>query len=392
MKRSLRNIQQEKLNKNISKKNVKKTRFDVIYRALMVKRAAQERKVLRSKRQSAGKIRRRKMRAIIKLQNTFRTVIDRITDPAEQQKFLKLYGHLLRKDRIYTPFERKLISGMKAQKVLRRKKYKLVSLYKRKNLHRSKKRQYWDLFQNRKVRKRGSCYFVAWHSKNIYSLKRVFRFFYGYLKNNVWKKAYVKSKRKKNKVLNFLSYLENRLVVVLYRMNLAFSLMQAKQFIRHGFVYVNGKKIIYRNYKVKKNDVITVNRQMFLDFILKSQKIPLDFMYNSVVKPELPHLYVKHRLLTGIFLYDPLHNYNVLSKQHPEFFFGKGQLHYENINFHQVSKNARNFKEYTSKKLFNQKRFKKSPFIEKYHDIFKNESSSIPLKKVKLVLSYFLKN
>ena len=111
-----------------------------------------------------------------------------------------------------------------------------------------------------------------------------------------------------------------------------------------------------------------------------------------MIKPELPHLYVKHRVLTGIFLYDPLHNYNVLAKQYPDFFFGKGQVHYENINFHSVSKNARNFKEYTSKKMYNQKRYKRSPFIEKYNEIFQNEGSSIPLQKVKLVLSYFLKN
>jgi ribosomal protein S4 len=66
-------------------------------------------------------------------------------------------------------------------------------------------------------------------------LKRVFKFFYGYLKNNVWKKAYYESKYKKNKLLHFLNFLENRLIVVLFRMNLVLSLMQAKQFIRHGF-------------------------------------------------------------------------------------------------------------------------------------------------------------
>lgn len=382
----------KKLKKGLSKEKLKKTRFDIIYRAVMVKKAAQDRKDLRMKRQSAGKTRRRKIRAIVSLQNSFKAVIDTIKDPAEQQEFLSLYGHLLKKDRIYTPFERKVISSMKAQKVLRRKKYKLLALYKRKNLHVSKKKQFWDLFQNRKVRRRGSCYFVSWHSKNIYSLKRVFRFFYGYLKSNVWKKAYVESKYRKNKVLHFLRHLENRLVVVLFRMNLSASLMQAKQFIRHGFVYVNGKRIIYRNYKVKINDVVTLDKKIFLDYILRQKNISLDFIYNSVIKPELPHLYVKHRILSGIFLYDPLHNYNVLSKQYPDFFFGKGQVHYENINFHSVSKNARNFKEYTSKKFFNQKRYKRSPFIEKYNEIFQNESTSIPLQKVQLVLSYFLKN
>jgi ribosomal protein S4 len=392
MKRSLRNSEKKRLKKYYNKEKNQKTRFEVIYRAAMVKKVADERKELRYKRQLKGKIRRKKIKTLWKLSETFKRAIDLIKDPERQKLFLKQYGHLLKKERIYTPFERKLISGMKAQKILRRKKYKLVSMYKRQNLHRDKKRQYWDFFQNRKVRRRGSCYFVAWHSKNIYSLKRAFRFFYGYLKNRLWQKAYYISKGKVNKILTFLSYLENRLVVVIYRMNLALNLMQAKQFIRHGFVTVNGKKIIYCNYKIKKNDIISVNRKMFLDFILKSKNLSLDFVYNSVVKPELPHLYVKHRILTGIFLYDPLHNYNVLSKQYPSFFFGGDALRYEYIDFHSVSKNTRNFKNYVSKKIFNKKRYKENPFVVKYREIYKNEGETIPLKKVRLILSYFLKN
>jgi ribosomal protein S4 len=175
-------------------------------------------------------------------------------------------------------------------------------------------------------------------------------------------------------------------------MNLALSLMQAKQFIRHGFVFVNGRKVVYRNYKVKPNDIISLDRQMFLNFLLNNKKLPLNFMFSSVVKPELPHLYVKHRLLTGIFLYDPLNNYNVLSKQNPSFFFGKSKVKYEHMNFHKISENSRSFKEYKEKKKFFEKRNKTNPFIAKYHEIFENENNNIPLNNVKLVLSYFLKN
>ena len=39
--------------------------------------------------------------------------------------------------------------------------------------------------------------------------------------------------------------------------------MQAKQFIRHGFVFVNGRKVVYRNYKVKPNDIISLDHKFF---------------------------------------------------------------------------------------------------------------------------------
>ena len=95
--------------------------------------------------------------------------------------------------------------------------------------------------------------------------------------------------------------------------------MQAKQFIRHGFIKVNGRYMPYQNYQIKKNDIISVDKKMFLKFLIGNKTLPLNFMFSSVVKPELPHLYVKHRLLTGIFLYDPLNNYNV--------FFYDGMCH-----------------------------------------------------------------
>ena len=392
MKRNLQNVQQKKLmTDSLSKKNYAQVRVEKILKSAMVKKMQMEKKELKSIRKQKGKERRRKIRTYLKLNNLFKSFILNTTDKDEQQKFIEKYGHLFVKDRIYTPYERKLLSGMKAQRVLRRKRYRPLTSYKWQKLDTNKVSHYWDLFEHRKVKTHGSCSFVEGHSNKIYTLKRVLRFFYGYLKNNVWRGAYLKSKRRKNKVLSFLNLLENRLVVVLFRMNLALSLMQAKQFIRHGFVKVNGKKVIYRNFQIKKNDIISVDRKMFLNFLLGNKTLPLNFMFSSVIKPELPHLYVKHRLLTGIFLYDPLNNYNVLAKQHPSFFFGKDRVQYEHMNFHKISKNARSFTEYKNKKKHFARHSKSNPFTAKYNEIFANVNDNIPLKNVKLVLSYFLR-
>lgn len=388
----MRKIMNKNKNKDKFSRNKKpKTRFEKILRSANVKQLETEKKTIKSRIRQRGKERRRKIRTYVKLNNLFKSFIENTVNKEDQQKFMDKFGHLLINEHIYTPYEKKLLSGIKTQKVIRRKRYHMLSTYKWQNLDKSKKSNYWDLFTHRKVKTYGSCSFVASHSKKIYTLKRVFRFFYGYLKNSVWKKAFYESKYKKNKLLHFLNFLENRLVVVLFRMNLSLSLMQAKQFIRHGFIKVNNRCMPYQNYQIKKNDIISVDKKIFLKFLIGNKTLPLNFMFSSVVKPELPHLYVKHRLLTGVFLYDPLNNYNILAKQYPSFFFGKNQVQYENINLHKITKNARNFKEHKDKKKFFDRIHKVSPFIAKYNELFANENSTVPIKNVRLILSYFLK-
>jgi hypothetical protein len=186
MKRNLRNVQQKKLDTNSVSKNLNsQSRVEKILKSAIIRKQQMERKVVKLQRKERGKERRRKIRTYVKLNNLFKSFILNTTDTDKQQQFIKDYGHLFVKDRIYTPYERKLLSGMKAQRVLRRKRFKLLTSYKWQNLDKNKKTHYWDLFKHRKVRTHGSCYFVEGHSNRIYTLKRVFRFFYGYLKNNV---------------------------------------------------------------------------------------------------------------------------------------------------------------------------------------------------------------
>lgn len=57
---------------------------------------------------------------------------------------------------------------------------------------------------------------------------------------------------------NMLSLLERRLDNVVYRLGLASSRPQARQFVRHGHIAVNGKKVNIPSFEVSLNDVITV--------------------------------------------------------------------------------------------------------------------------------------
>ena len=53
-----------------------------------------------------------------------------------------------------------------------------------------------------------------------------------------------------------LQMLESRLDNALYRLNLTISRAQARQFVNHGHILVNGKKVTIPSYLVKLNDTI----------------------------------------------------------------------------------------------------------------------------------------
>jgi small subunit ribosomal protein S4 len=57
---------------------------------------------------------------------------------------------------------------------------------------------------------------------------------------------------------NLLRMLELRLDNVVYRANFAASRNQARQFVRHGHVLVNGKRVTIPSYQVRRDDVVEV--------------------------------------------------------------------------------------------------------------------------------------
>jgi small subunit ribosomal protein S4 len=57
---------------------------------------------------------------------------------------------------------------------------------------------------------------------------------------------------------NLLRMLELRLDNVVYRANFAASRNQARQFVRHGHVLVNGKRVTIPSYQVRRGDVVEI--------------------------------------------------------------------------------------------------------------------------------------
>ncbi len=80
------------------------------------------------------------------------------------------------------------------------------------------------------------------------------------IRERQFKKLFWDAKRKKgNTGDNLLSMLESRLDNVLYRSGYAFSIHQARQFVSHGHVKVNGKYVYSSCFLTKQGDEITFN-------------------------------------------------------------------------------------------------------------------------------------
>jgi len=306
------------------------------------------------------------------------------------RKFQDIFKHRKQQN----PLEEEALANLKNQRLIRRKRFKTIVQYRNRmgQFERSSE-DFYDLYQTLYELDTTNCWDVEWHASNLFNLKRVFRFFYGYLKNNIFYKIYYKSKYKKHKILNFINNLENRLSIVLYRMNLIQNIIEAKQIIRHGFVRVNGKKIIFSNYIIKENDVISLDKKWYIKEIIKDEKKIHLWMHSYKKKlVEMPYLQVKNRLLTGVYLYNPLNNYVLLANSYPSIFFGSDEIEFdENVRLGLMGKNKYELKNYVKKMVKGKKEKKyEGPFAPFIANIGPKHSRML-LNNIKLINSFFLK-
>lgn len=88
--------------------------------------------------------------------------------------------------------------------------------------------------------------------------KQKIRFIYGISEKQL-KKAFEKAGKLKGiHGENMLKLLESRLDNIVYRMGLASTRRAARQFVNHGHISVNGKKVDIPSYQVKPGDVVSV--------------------------------------------------------------------------------------------------------------------------------------
>ena len=92
--------------------------------------------------------------------------------------------------------------------------------------------------------------------------KQKLRMYYGNITEKQFRKIYTEAARRKgNTAENLIALLESRLDAIVYRSPFTPTVVAARQFVNHGHVKVNGKRVNIASYLVKPGDVVEVREK-----------------------------------------------------------------------------------------------------------------------------------
>jgi small subunit ribosomal protein S4 len=92
--------------------------------------------------------------------------------------------------------------------------------------------------------------------------KQKLRGYYGNITERQFRRIYQEALRRKGDTgENLIGILESRLDSVIYRMGLVATPFAARQFVSHGHVRVNGKKVNIASYQVEEGDIIELREK-----------------------------------------------------------------------------------------------------------------------------------
>ncbi len=129
--------------------------------------------------------------------------------------------------------------------------------------------------------------------------KQKLKGYYGNIGEKQFRKYYEEAVRRKGDTSeNLIELLERRLDAVVYRMKFAITPFAARQFVSHGHVMVNGKRVNIASYLVRDNDVVEVRE--------KSKQLAMVLDAAQSGERDTPeYLEVDHRAMRGRFLRSP---------------------------------------------------------------------------------------
>ena len=106
--------------------------------------------------------------------------------------------------------------------------------------------------------------------------KQKLKGYYGDLTEKQFKRIYADAARVKGDTgENLVGLLESRLDALVYRAKFVPTIFSARQFVNHGHVRVNGKKVNIPSYRVKEGDVVEVrDRSKQLAIVLEAAGLP----------------------------------------------------------------------------------------------------------------------
>lgn len=139
----------------------------------------------------------------------------------------------------------------------------------------------------------------------LLDVKQCLKIFYSNVQERSFKRNLLRSMQSRLTTLDrFISLLESRLDVVLFRSNFSSSLHESRQMISHGIVKINDKRVYNSGFKVSKLDVIEISK----DLLKKELTINshLSSVKSNFISRSLPsHLEIDYKTLSIVFLWDP---------------------------------------------------------------------------------------
>jgi small subunit ribosomal protein S4 len=129
--------------------------------------------------------------------------------------------------------------------------------------------------------------------------KQKLKGYYGNISEKQFRKYYEEAVRLHGDSSQYLiELLERRLDAVIYRMKFAITPFAARQFISHGHIQVNGKRVNIPSYQVKVGDAIEVKE--------KSKQLAMVLDASQSTERDVPeYLEVDHRAMKGRFARAP---------------------------------------------------------------------------------------
>ncbi len=114
--------------------------------------------------------------------------------------------------------------------------------------------------------------------------KQKLKGYYGNISEKQFRKYYADAVRRKGDTTqNLIGILESRLDAIIYRMKFVPTVFAARQFVNHGHIKVNGKRVNIPSYMVREGDVIEIkdgslNIPMVIEAMNSSEREIPDYM------------------------------------------------------------------------------------------------------------------
>ncbi|OAB55144.1 30S ribosomal protein S4 [Phormidium willei BDU 130791] len=131
------------------------------------------------------------------------------------------------------------------------------------------------------------------------SAKQKLKGYYGNIGEKQFRRYFDEAVRRKGDTgENLIELLERRLDAVVYRAKFVPTVFAARQFVNHGHVTVNGKKVTIPSYMLRDGDVVQVRE--------KSREIPMVLEATASAERDLPdYVEVDHSKMSATYIRGP---------------------------------------------------------------------------------------